>query len=229
MNYDVRVHSSVALAEQVDAIQLVNPEARIVGSLGRSVLLKRYCGNSQTEYDARNENPLYDNHGRARDIDVIHYMQSAKTAPFAIDSKSFRNSDVRITKSGPEWWLQSDIRNFAEEIDPAVMQPVTGPGVHGIHIRTLLMQTHLALTASRGQLRRKDEIGYNMLSSILRHERPQLPNELYDPFRRLASLPLPPGVRLRQYTYRRLIPEKLETALTPLLEKARVLPSEEIN
>ncbi len=222
MRYSPELHNPVALHDQLTDLHTNNPDTRLVGSLGRAVLL----GDPVAEYRLRNEHPLRNRHNDARDLDLITSGWVQTTGPFPLDTVSFNNPSVRISKHGNDWWLHSDEKKFAEPLHPDTMQPIEGTTVYDIPVVTLPWQTHLALTQARGVPRRKDEQSIQLLAAAGEARGNTLPGQLYAPFQRLQQIPEPAGKRMLRSVYRR-IPRGIDHAVSPLLKHIGMLPKSE--
>ncbi len=225
MRYQQKIHNPDSLQEQLDTIQRQNPDIRIVGSLGRSVLFGLIAHDPEIEYHTRSQKPLYDHSGQARDIDVIGLSNTTDTGSFPVDNIAFDNKSVSIWKHGSDWWLRSIDKKFSEQLHPDVMAPIIGTGTSNITAITVPLQTHLALTLSRGILRDQDNLSRYLLENVGRAQQHSLPTSLYKPFYDLSRMSHDTPLSTPRYVYRRFFPAKAKKAIDPLLKSAGIIPS----
>jgi len=226
MRYSPTLHTSENLREQLGELHRHNPDIRILGSLGRSVLFRQSFGNAYAEYWARNQSPLYNCPLQARDIDALNVAKPEPGEPFTVDALAFANPEVRVAQEGSDWWLVSDQKDFAEQLHTDVMQPVSGLGVYGIEMSTVPVQTHIAVTHARGVLRPKDETSLRLLHEIGEGGSLYLPDELYEPFERLDAVPVKFALRTAMGgLYRKWTPEYAKPWIDPVLKRARIIDS----
>ena len=225
MHYESHIHTPDSLQDQLDTIQSRNIDTRIVGSLGRSVLFGMLANNPELEYESRNQNPLYDHTGQARDIDVIGVSSTAETGSYPVDAIAFDNKEVSVWKEGSDWWLKSENKNFAEQLHPDVIAPVQGTGALDLDTVTVPLQTHIALTLARGVPRKKDDVAIRLLEEAGQRDPHPLPNSLYKPFRDLSSISQESSLLTPSSLYRRLLPDKAKRIMDPLLKSAGIITS----
>lgn len=220
--YNPDIHTAANMIRQTQAIYEAQPDALLVGSLGRAILYRQIYGDPEYELKARGETPLH-NGIKARDIDVIAGDMVGERArePFYTDTCAFNNASVAIVRDGSEWVLTSQSRGFAEALHPATLEPVAGESFYDIPAQTLPLQTHLALYYTRGgPLRRKDDIPV----ALLRHASAAalttiLPAKFYKPYYRLASVKMRWTEALVRQVYQRLLPKAVEARIDQLLTR----------
>jgi hypothetical protein len=224
MRYSHLVHTPENLSEQIARIQ-TNPDALVVGSLGRSVVYQQLVGDPDYEYLRRGEAPLHAGHA-PRDIDIIGAEMPAEAAegPFKIDTLCFSNFYVSLSRPTPggPLLLASQRLGFCEEVDESVVQPVTGTGTLGIEITTVPAQTHRALFGLQGRLRKKDERTRALLDERLADQRslPVNPRH-YEPFDRLRTLNTQDKILWLAGCYRRFVPDQTRERLVPVARRVR--------
>ncbi len=221
--FNEALHTPDSLYAQLDALSISQPDMRIVGSLGRSVLYGKFYGDPQHEYSIRDE-IFIGTPEKARDIDVVNAdmtrLTSAEAEPFEIDPTGFSNALVRLVQENNTWFLTSSRQNFAEELHPAVMEPVTGRSAAEAIITTVPAQTHIVLYGMNGNIRAQDELTREAMHKLRRTlpKSSQLSPDMYEPFERLRDLnDADIYIRVRN-TYRRMIPEAMRRRLMPVVK-----------
>lgn len=190
------------LEADLAALHTHNEQFRLAGSLGRSVHFAAAFDDALTEYHLRGEHPL-GTKNNLRDIDTIG-VHTVPESPFYIDTLAHTDNDqASIIADGDTWWLVSREKNFAEPLHPDVMQPVHGQTIGGIPATTIPAQTHVALTRSRGFMRKKDRLATKLLEKALPHIH-VLPHDLYEPFNVLRDIPTPAHTLALRAVYRTL-------------------------
>jgi hypothetical protein len=123
------IHTAEALKVQIESLHRNNPSSILVGSLGRAVLYGNVLNNPYFEFQARNEEPLFNKAG-ARDIDVIteDSLESAE-GPFQIDTACFKSKFNHIVCQNGDWYLVSEAHGFAEQLHPDTVEPIEGKSV----------------------------------------------------------------------------------------------------
>lgn len=213
-------YSPAAFAAQLEVIYDREPDALVVGSLGRAVLHNAAHGDPFTEYNRRGQDPL--NKGfEARDIDLLGTPKGMfdDTAPFEIDDTAFNSSEVAIVRDGQDWWLTSEERNFAEQLHPDVLQPVRGETVYGVACATVPAQTHLALYHARPILRLQDKVTSTLLEQTITSTN-SLPDELYQPFDALRQARTSKLMVLSD-VYNAFVPPSVDRYLQPIIGGTR--------
>lgn len=215
------LHTPEALAAQVSEIYASDPDALLIGSLGRAILYGETYGDPLYEFRTRGERP--EGYGiKARDIDLVSSKQDDELpqGPFCTDTVAFKNPSVSIRKVGSDWVLASLKRGFEEVINPATMDPTVGTSILDIPGQTIPCQTQLALYHCRGgPLRRKDNLPIAMLRHLCTYTGMSLPKELYDPFNKLAELKMDRKEAAIRMIYQRLLPPSIETRIDYLLTR----------
>jgi len=217
-------HTLEALAHEVSALQNKLPDARLTGSLGRSVIYSTLLGNPDYEFTTRGQEPLIVA-GSARDIDVLGTKPSLVSdfKPFEVDATGYSTSLLEFVRDGEDWFVVGRSHDFAEPVKPEVMEPITGEGTLGIEAVTLPPQTHLALYGLRGQIREKDIKTRDLLHEavLARGQADLYPDEFLEPLRQIAAINRS-NLRVRvQNIYRRTVPNHIRVKAVPFTKLAR--------
>jgi hypothetical protein len=215
-SYNQSAHTPDAFKTQLNELYLAAPDALLVGSLGRSAIYNYHGAESSLEFTMRRETPLGSS-TRARDIDVIGAALPATTGPFPVDVEAFSSPDCSLLQDEDGTWiLVSERRDFCEPLDGRVMRGIASATVVGAPCLTVPLQTHKALHGLNGPLRRKDVKALKALESIEQlADSELLPEELYDPFKRLASIKRPGITPKVLATYRRYVPTAIDQRIAP--------------
>lgn len=217
--YDASIHTAESLEAQISSIHCANPDALLVGSLGRAILYSKAGYSPVCEFEVRGQNPLHSGKW-ARDIDLLNPGDiTVPQAPFEVDTFAFSNEAVRLRRTAGRWVLTSSEHGFEEEIDTKVMEPVPGRTIYGYSTQTVPMETHLALYHLNGLLRRKDMI---TLSILKNNAIPRgLPESIFEPFIRLAQLNQAGLLARAQRTYREKVPLYIRASLVPVAKRIK--------
>lgn len=208
--------SAETLARQLDALQR-NPDVRIAGSIGRSVLYGQYARDPMAEFAVRGEELLVAASG-PRDIDVLGISESPPPdlGPFVMDMTSFASPQITIQREGSVYRLKSSRHHYQADLDPAVMEPVHGVTAFGIPITTVPYQTHVSLIGLVGTRREKDITNLAMLKRLgAEHGLETLDPDLYEPFRTLEKLNRGDWYPKARKIYRAVVPEAFRTRVQP--------------
>jgi len=221
MKYQEYLHTPSALSEQLENIHKTNPDALLIGSIGRSMLMGEFLGDSAAEFSYRNESPekkIENGRSLARDIDVVNLYDTALpvTGPFEVDLIAFGSRHVKFIQEGDTWFLVSESQNVYEELHPAVMEPVIGETVYGARGKTVPFQTHQALFGLKGAMRPKDKSNLDFLSSYAAHNKNWLPEGFYEPFDKLRLAANSGWLHQTRRMYRTLVPFSMRQRMTPL-------------
>lgn len=226
MIYDERLHTPSALAGEIDMIYSRQPNALLVGSLGRAVIFGNLIGNSTAEFEARLENPVMKQEQGdllARDVDVIApaTVETGDLLPFEVDQKAFGSRQVRFVHESGTWYLVSDSKGVYEELHPAVMEPVEGETVFGTRALTVPLQTHQALFGLKGAMRPKDQATRAFIGAYDGKNKTPLPQELYEPFDKLRKSANSGWFYHTRNLYRSVIPEPVRRAVVPVTDPVK--------
>lgn len=192
--FDPRVHTPEALTAELAALEAYNPDSRIVGSLGRAVLLNEAQGDPTLEYRTRGARPLHDptdpsGNRKVRDIDALNVPHlNGFEQVFPIDSLSGTSPQAAVVRTEGGWRLQSTDSGFDEPLDSAVMSLVHGETVFSIPVQTVRAQAHRALLEVRATEYDKDHLAAALLADLIADDEKPLPEYLFDPFRALMRL-----------------------------------------
>lgn len=204
-------------ANCIESLQQSCPQARIVGSIGRSVVFGT-IGDPNMEFVARRLPPLGSTE-KPRDIDVLGlpntYNADRNTA--FIDLGTPNNAFGRVVHvDGDQWSLVSERHGFEELLHPDVMAPYTGKGIFGINIITVRPETLLALYVYRGRPRAKDKFTSAFLSNQLGIY--ELDEQQYAPFLELGQLNYKDAyIRARSF-YWKALPEEFRTKISKMCD-----------
>jgi hypothetical protein len=214
------VHTPDALADQIEHIYQTEPDAYLVGSLGRAVLYGEAYDDPYKEYELRKQVPLAASI-KPRDIDLIGttaYLEDLQ--PYPMDTVAFNGTEVAIVKDGDDWWLNSEERGFSERLHPAIMEPVQGMTIFDIPCKTLRAQTHLALYRARpnSMLRKHDKQNIKLLTGALGDV--ELPADMYEPFEQLQRVRVGTAMMLPAL-YNKYVPPQVDHVLSGYKTPAR--------
>jgi hypothetical protein len=212
MRFDPELHTADRLAEQMAQLDAMHPDMVVAGSLGRSVIYGK-VGTPDFEFQMRQETPVHQHYG-ARDIDVIGVPEGALSTPFKLDTIAFQSDLTRISKQAGQWVLSSVVNEFAEPLNDAIMQPVTGPGVYGVVYKTVHPRTHVALFEAHARPRTKDILTRRLIRGTV-DDFPHLPDSMFEPFTRLRQVKEASRLYKAQEIYRR-IPEAWRYPVHPI-------------
>lgn len=222
--FNEAVHTPEALSCEISALRDRLPDARLVGSLGRSIVYGNVLGNPVYEFAIRNQDPL-SVANIARDIDVLGVSRTEVDSfgPFEVDATGYSTRFVNIVRDGIDWFIVSKCHDFAEPLKPEVVEPFSGEAVFGIEAVTLPPQTQLALYGLKGRMREKDIKTRDMLKAIvMTHDQTDLyPDEFLEPIRDLATLNSRSLYVRAQDMYRRVVPNRIRARAVPFMRLAK--------
>jgi hypothetical protein len=224
IKFDGAIHTPSALSAEISSLYSHAPDARLVGSLGRSVVYGSLVGNPNHEFDIRGQDPLQAA-GVARDIDVlgVGIVPVDSLSPFEVDNTGYSGPFVEVVKDRDDWYLVSQRNGFAEQLHPEVMAPIVGEALFGIRAITFAPQTHLAIYGVNGQMRDKDERTKQELERIisLQDVHTSYPDEFLKPFDELIELNRARLYLKAQKMYRSIMPNFVRVQAVPYLNKFR--------
>lgn len=139
------------------AVIAKDPNARVMGSVGRIAIADIVTGDPYAEFRLRGESAT----GRLSDIDVLgaspETIRSARQCGrIAVDTRAFDDTDVSVTREKDgRWWLMNSATYRRWPIDPSLMAPVSQV-VQGVEIVTVPLVTHKLLHTLRRRKEQKD-------------------------------------------------------------------------
>jgi hypothetical protein len=214
--FRAEIHTPDTLASQIEDTYRLNPETIMIGSLGRAAIYDEYIGDPDFEFTSRNQTPLVAGQF-VRDMDVFSAgsARPAAEGPFPVDTTTYNNPLVEIVREGDDWWLTSAKRDFAEEIDPDTMEPRKVNTIYGIECVVLPAQTQLEIIGLNGAMREKDVKNAQLLKELLDGQAPEMPDELFKPFRKLRDTKSE-GMYGKVQSVYHILPERLRSKVQPL-------------
>lgn len=177
------VHTPIALQTQIETLHHANPEAYLIGSIGRAILFNAYQGSAEYEFAMRQQNPVGTTE-RARDIDLIVCKEPYVIRPFEVDTSTTSRKYGEIVFDAGVWYLVAERYRFSEALHEDVMTPVLGESVYGAKGKTIPIQTSIALFGLQAELRHKDVFTRELLvrTEATIPEKHKLPLSLYKMF-----------------------------------------------
>ena len=224
ITYDPESHTLDALADQIESITDLHPEALLVGSLGRSAIYRSLLGDPTYEYKYRGKLPTQSYQGSPIDIDLVNAasLVEVELRPFPVDLKSFNGRQIAIVRSDERWYLQSSNRGYRAELDPRVMEPIHAKTIHGTRCYTLSEQTHQALLGITGTLREQDIMAKSLLAEVMESRQVgRLPVRLYEPFFELRELNYKSLLERTRRHYRSTVPFMVRRRLAPAMQRIK--------
>ncbi|MDB5175798.1 MAG: hypothetical protein JWM81_656 [Candidatus Saccharibacteria bacterium] len=218
------VFSPAALDHELSQLHTTMPNARLVGSLGRSIIYGRIYGDPEYEFNLRCQDPI-GSVATPRDIDVAGIPANTGQAyrPFEIDTTGFAGPFLNIQAEGDTWFLIADRHGFAEELHPAVMEPQSGTAVLGISAVTVPAQTLVELYGLKESLRPKDIATRGMLTAAIADSdrRDDFDEDFLNPFVRLRQLNTTDAYIRAQNIYRKYVPGSVRKHAVPHVQKLK--------
>lgn len=215
-------HAPEQLAQAIDTLYRMRPDALLVGSLGRAAHFGRLTGDPSLEFRQRGQAIHIDPDGKHRDIDVI-VPPPTKLPSFigetAIDDVCFLRPVVSIVReSDGACWLISRVYNFAEPLHPSIMEPVKATTVFGFPCLVPPAQTMRQLSGVP-TARPKDMEAARIMDSV--GFTGNLPQELYVPFEQLRHIANTSLTKRLGRIYRGTVPLPVRKAVRSILPGVR--------
>ena len=214
--------SAESLRSAIDNVYQANPEALLVGSLGRAAYFGQRIGDPFIEYDLIGQEPLRRDKKKNRDIDVIlgNVVKETKISEiFPVDSECFNRYEVSISKQDGDWWLISDCYRFSERLAPEVMQPMPAKTIYDINCLVPPIQTLYSLSGVP-LVRPKDLLARQALLPLV-EANSNFPDELFLPFRKLYGVASEGFIGRISDVYRGVIPDSIRRIVRPATKLVR--------